>query len=113
MANHRIARKNSQIVRQTWFSFNYPSVIYVLIGNFIDDDTPVASGSGTQHHTSWNTFQNGEDLDDFFDQIYQRSRRLGTRPMLEDAADFRDDLISRMPGDNEYPLWRIGCRVRF
>ena len=87
-----------------------------MIDDFIDDDldTPIASGSGTQQYTSWNTLQNGEDLNGFFDQIYQRSRshRLGMGPTFEDTTESHDDLISRMPGDNEFPLWRIGCRVR-
>jgi hypothetical protein len=80
----------------------------------LDSDTPIASGSGTQQYTSWDNLQNSEDLDDFFDQIYQRSRshRLGMRPTFEDTTDSHDDLISRMPRDNEFPLWRIGCRVR-
>ena len=75
--------------------------------------TPIASGSGTQQLTSWNSLQNGEDLDGFFDQLLQRSRsrRLGMRPIT--AKDFTDDssCISSLPGADEFPLWRIGCRV--
>ena len=73
--------------------------------------TPVASGSGTQQFTSWNSLQNGEDLDSFFDQLLQRSRsrRLRMRPIT--AKDTTDDCISSLPGADEFPLWRIGCRV--
>ena len=73
--------------------------------------TPIASGLWTQQLTSWNSLQNGEDLDGFFDQLLQRSRsrRHGMRPIT--AKDTTDDSISSLPGADEFPLWRIGCRV--
>ena len=40
---------------------------------FIDDETPIAGGSGTQH-TLWNALQKSEDLNDFFAGIYERSQ---------------------------------------
>ena len=83
-----------------------------MIGSFIDDDTPIASGSGTQQHTSWNALQNGEDLDDFFARIYEQSRSRRMRPTVEDTT-LPHDCIRSLPGAEEFPLWRIGCRVRF
>jgi hypothetical protein len=79
---------------------------------FIDDQTPIASGSpGTQQHRSWNRLQNGEELDDFLAGIYERSRANRVRPTVEDPTD-RQDCIRSLPGADEFPLWRIGCRVR-
>ena len=87
----------------------YLSLVH-LIGDFIDDETPIASGSGgTQQHRSWNALQNGEDLDDFFAKIYERSRSGRRRPTVEDTPH---DCICSLPGADEFPLWRIGCRVR-
>ena len=88
----------------------YLSLVH-LIGDFIDDETPIASGSGgTQQHRSWNALQNGEDLDDFFAKIYERSRSGRRRPTVEDTSPH--DCIRSLPGADEFPLWRIGCRVR-
>ena len=82
-----------------------------LIGDFIDDKTPtIASGSRTQQHMSWNTLQNGGDFDDFFAQIYERSRFRRMRPTVEVTTD-PHDCIQALPGAEEFPLWRIGCRV--
>jgi len=80
---------------------------------FIDDQTPIASGSGTQQHRSWNRLQNGEELDDFFAGIYERSRSHRMRPAnaIEDTTD-PHDCIRSLPGAEEFPLWRIECRVR-
>ena len=77
---------------------------------------PIASGSGTQQYTSWNALQNGEDLDDFFAEIYKRSRSHRERTAVEDITDPQDitdphDYIRSLPGAGEFPLWRIGCRV--
>jgi hypothetical protein len=82
-----------------------------LIGGFIDDETPIASGSGTQEHTSWNTLQNSDDLNDFFDRIYERSRSRRIRPTVEDNTD-PHEIIRSLPGAEDFPLWRIACRVR-
>jgi hypothetical protein len=60
---------------------------------------------------SWNRLQNGEELDDFFAGIYERSRSHRMRPTVEDTTD-RYDCIRSLPGAEEFPLWRIGCRVR-
>ena len=86
-------------------------ISFHLIGGFIDDQTPIASGSGTQQHTSWNTLQNSDDLNDFFDRIYERSRSRGIRPTIEDNTD-PHECIRSLPGAEEFPLWRIACRVR-
>ena len=88
-----------------------------LIDDFIDDETPVASGSGTQQHTSsrWNALQSDKDLDDFFARIYERSRSHRMRPTVEDDSEDTAEphgCIRALPGDEEFPLWRIGCRVR-
>jgi hypothetical protein len=63
---------------------------------------------------SWNTLQNGEDFDDFFDRIYERSRSRRIRHTADSAEDTTDphDCIQALPGAEEFPLWRIGCRVR-
>jgi hypothetical protein len=57
--------------------------------------------------------QNVEDLDDFFARIYERSRSHRMRPTVEDE-DTADPhgCIRSLPGAEEFPLWRIGCRVR-
>ena len=62
--------------------------------------------------------QNGEELDDFFagprsfvNSDYERSRSHRMRPTVEDTTD-RYDCIHSLPGAEEFPLWRIGCRVR-
>ena len=60
----------------------------------------------------WNRLQNGEDLDGFLSGIYERSRSHRMRPTtVEDTFD-RYDYIRSLPGADEFPLWRIGCRVR-
>ena len=59
---------------------------------------------------SWNALQN-EDIDNFFDRIYEQSRSRSTGPtIVEDTTDLHD-CIRSLPGANEFPLWRIGCRV--
>ena len=83
-----------------------------FIGDFIDDETPIASGSGTRQHTSWKTLQNGEDLDEFFAGIYERSRSRRMRPSTVEDTTLPHDCIRSLPGADEFPLWRIGCRVR-
>jgi len=86
-----------------------------LIGSFIDDETPIASGSGTQQHTSWTrtrSTQNDEDLEEFFARFYERlvqSRRM--RPSTVEDTTSPHDCIRSLPGADEFPLWRIGCRV--
>jgi hypothetical protein len=67
-----------------------------------------------QQHTSWNALQNGEDLNDFFAGIYERSRSgcsRRERTTVEDTTNLHDYVRSQ-PGAEEFPLWRIGCRVR-
>ena len=72
-----------------------------LIGGFIDDETPIASGSGTQQHMVRRGIPcRTVKTDDFFDRIYERSRfrRMIVFASLQELKSF---------------LWRIGCRVRF
>jgi hypothetical protein len=66
-----------------------------------------------QHIASWNTLRNDKDLDDFFSRIYERSRSHRMRSTIQDK-DTADPhgCIRALPGANEFPLWRIGCRVR-
>jgi len=92
------------------YFFLFILILITLIGGFIDDETPIASGSGSQQHTSWNALQSGGDLDDFFDRIYERSRSRRMRPTVEDIT-LTHDCIRSLPGAEEFPLWRIGCRV--
>lgn len=56
--------------------------------------------------------ENDKDLDDFFARIYERSRSHRMRPTVEheDTAD-PHRCIRALPGAEEFPLWRIGCRV--
>ena len=54
--------------------------------------------------------QNDQDLDDFFARIYERSRSHRMRPTVDTADPHR--CIRALPGAAEFPLWRIGCRVR-
>ena len=54
---------------------------------------------------------NGEDFEDFFARIYERSRSRRVRPQAT-VKDLPHESIRFMPGDDEFPLWRIGCRVR-
>ena len=105
----QMMRNRSPIVRQIHHFFSFSHLH--LIGGFIDDKTPVASGSGTQQHTSWNALQNGGDMDDFFAGIYERSRSRRMRPTVEDTTD-PHNCIRTLPGADKFPLWRIGCRVR-
>ena len=84
-------------------------VISHLIVGFIDDQTPIASGSGTQQHWSWNSLQNGEGLEEFLAGIYERSRSHRMRP-VENTTD-PHNCIRSLPGAEEFPLWRIKCRV--
>jgi hypothetical protein len=53
----------------------------------------------------------GEDLDDLFARIYERFRSRRIKSTVEDTSD-PHNLISSLPGADEFPLWRIGCRVR-
>ena len=57
--------------------------------------------------------RNDKDLNDFFARIYERSRSHRMRPTVDDevTAD-PHGCIQALPGTDEYPLWRIGCRVR-
>jgi hypothetical protein len=57
-------------------------------------------------------FANDKDVDDFFAGIYERSRSHRIRPTVEDE-DTTDphDCIRALPGSDEFPLWRIGCKV--
>ena len=52
------------------FFFLKKLILITFIEGFIDNETPITSGSGTQH-TSWNSLQKGEDLNDFFARIYK------------------------------------------
>ena len=85
-----------------------------MIDSFIDDDleTHIASGSGTQQRTSW-SIRNDEDSDSFFARLYERirSRRIRPTVSVEDST-LPHDCIRSLPGADEFPLWRIGCRVR-
>ena len=59
--------------------------------------------------------RNEEDLDDLFARILERSRSHRTRPTVEDEDTTVTDphgCIQTLPGSDEFPLWRIGCRVR-
>jgi hypothetical protein len=82
----------------------------LLIDDFIDDETPIATGS---ERTSWNSLQNDDDLDAFFTGIYERSKSRVMRPTgtVEDTTDPYDCFLA-LPGADEFPLWRIACRVR-
>ena len=58
--------------------------------------------------------QNEKDLDDFFARIYEQSRSHRMRPTIEDEDKDTADphgCIQALPGAEEFPLWRIGCRV--
>ena len=64
---------------------------------------------------SWKILQNAEDLDEFFARIrvYEQSRSRRMR-LMADSEDITlpHDCIRSLPGAEEFPLWRIGCRVR-
>ena len=77
----------------------------------MDDDRPIASGSRTQHHMSWNSLQNAEVLDDFFDRIYEQSQSRRMRPTVNLDTTLPHDHCIHLPGAKEFPLWCIGCRV--
>ena len=77
----------------------------------MDDDRPIAIGSRTQHHTLWNSLQNAEDLDDFFDRIYEQSWSHRMRPTVDSDTTLPHDYCIRLLGAKEFPLWCIGCRV--
>ena len=92
------------------FAFFILIIVILIIAGFIDDRTPITSGSMTQQHWSWSSLQNGEELDDFLTGIYERSRSHRMRPTVEDTTDPHDCILS-LPGAEEFPLWHIGCRV--
>jgi hypothetical protein len=66
------------------------------------------------NNRSWNSLQNGEEIDNFFARIYERSRSHRMRPQAVEDTSTTDphDCIRSLPGADEFPLWRIGCRVR-
>ena len=54
-------------------------------------------------------------MENFFDGIYERSQSRKMRPTVDNTTDPGSDphnSIQALPGVEEYPLWRIGCRVR-
>ena len=59
---------------------------------------------------SWSTLNNTEDLTDFFARLYEQSRSRRMKPAFEDVIDPHGCICS-LPGAEEFPLWRIQCRV--
>ena len=59
----------------------------------------------------WWSTRNDEDLDDFFARFYERLPSQRMRPTIEDST-LPHDCIRSLLGADEFPLWRIGCRVR-
>jgi hypothetical protein len=90
-----------------------------LIDDFIDDVPNIlaASGSETQPTVSWNTFEERDkDLDNFIDELYERSQSHRTELTAHNTTtdDYEDNLpIHALPTDQDFPLWRIRCRVSF
>ncbi|KAF8799587.1 hypothetical protein BYT27DRAFT_7120230, partial [Phlegmacium glaucopus] len=84
--------------------------------DFIDDMEPSLDQSDAQPSLSWSAFSDPDkSLDDLLSGIYQRSR--GQRTSAARITGPNDSERITGPNDRDglscqdYPLWRIGCRV--
>jgi hypothetical protein len=94
-------------------------ILQLLTDGFIDDDDlpPTEGSSETSPTVSWNTLaQQNQALDDLLDGIYSRSQAHTRRLPVQDASEHSHEisghsLIRALPHSQDFPLWRIGCRV--
>jgi hypothetical protein len=97
----------------------YKLLIYILfVDDFIDDEDEGPSGS-----QPWpgNQPPNNEDMDieGILQEIRERSRvfnhstsrRTRSPPAATNEDDRKHNIARRHPNANDYPLWRVGCRV--
>ena len=105
-------------------------ILNEVFTDFIDDDEerrPVAHQGEKQpqnlSYLTWRDLENDDPGEDTFETllqgIYRHAHTSGGRPYgsslsagAGDSDDFDDSHnLSRRPSDEEYPLWRIRCRV--
>lgn len=80
-----------------------------VLDELIDDSE---NEPGPQPSASWDTLFNRRDdaLDDFLTSIYQRTQRAAVgRGALNNCEAHNQ--IAGLPSLEDYPLWRVGCRV--
>ena len=77
---------------------------------FIDDEAPL--GPAPPPYAPWRALdRNGPDaMDDLLTKIYQQSRSRAPHRMSIEDEDIHE--LSRIPTANDFPIWRVGCRVR-
>jgi hypothetical protein len=71
----------------------------ININRWFDDETPIASGSGTYQHKTWNALENSngnEDWEAFFAGIYKQSR--STRLNVADSHDLYQERKNFLSG---------------
>lgn len=88
-----------------------------ITDDFFDDDDvdPPANDSRPLPSASWAALDNADrSLDNLLASIYARSQRRRTMAVGRGAPDPREahNQIAERPNERDYPLWRVGCRVR-
>jgi len=78
------------------------------IDSFIDDEEP--SGPAPQPYRAFEDENDSHAMDDFLVKISERSRSSRALPSI--STDDTLDKLTRMPTIHDFPLWRVGCRVR-
>jgi hypothetical protein len=88
--------------------------------NFIDDRVHSLDQNVSLQHVSWRDLPNREEgLGEFLTGILERSRSAAQRraPSPDDNnTSIRHtttllEEMARLPGPDDYPLWRVRCRV--
>jgi hypothetical protein len=96
-------------------SLSSSNAFSMVFKDFIDTTVPIAGGSGFINYASWNAHENGDQDHGFaalLDRAYQRSRiyKDGQAPIISDILDIHIP-VREQPNSQDYPLWRVGCRV--
>jgi len=77
---------------------------------FIDNEEPL--DAAPLPYTPWRALDRDvpDAIDDLLTGIYQRSRSRAPRRMSIEDEDIHE--WSRIPTAKDFPIWRVGCRVR-
>ena len=99
-----------------FFTACIQKLIDYITDNFIDDHSRPSRDQPVRPHRTWNSLLNHDDDDEIFGDLLKRAQeRSRTRlPAIASLIENEErDAIRARPSADDYPLWRVKCRVGF
>jgi len=97
------------------FSRSYVCSNRILTDTFIDNDEGLEHESDSRAYVPLRDYEdNTHNIDNIVRGIYDRARSYRATPRVFAYTDGHDEhMLARMPAAQDFPIWRVACRVSF